>query len=57
VSIIQNAMPPYQMRCRDCGKEWNPKAVTRGKTKGQITDSSLDKSANDHFKACEGKHP
>ena len=54
MAIIQDGRYPYETMCSVCREVWLPKPVTRGPTKGQHTESSLDKSANDHFKVCKG---
>ena len=55
MTIIQNAMPPFTMTCTACKQSWQPAPVTRGATRGQITDASLDKAAKDHWKGCPGE--
>lgn len=52
--IVQYATPPYVMMCRTCGKQWTPAPSRSGKNKGQVTDSTLDRSAADHWKECTG---
>lgn len=53
MSIVQNAIPPYTMRCSKCGKEWEPAPAKSGPQKGQHTDASLQRANDDHYKECK----
>ncbi|MCU0297314.1 MAG: hypothetical protein MUF33_02200 [Candidatus Nanopelagicales bacterium] len=50
--IVQAGLPPHRMECWSCGKGWNPEPAKTGPNKGQHTDASLDRSADDHFRTC-----
>jgi len=52
--IVQDAQPPHTMECWSCGKKWTPTPSRSGPSKGQHTDASLDRAANDHWKVCAG---
>jgi hypothetical protein len=45
---IQQATPPYTIRCLRCGEEWLPEPAKSGPNKGQHTDSTLQKSSDNH---------
>lgn len=42
--IVQNAIPPYTMKCLGCGKSWEPDPGRDGKH----TASSLNRAAHAH---------
>jgi len=46
--IVQNAVPPYTMRCMRCGLSWEPEPAKSGTSKGAHTDHSLNRAAHDH---------
>lgn len=46
--IVQDALPPYTMRCLTCGRSWEPEPAKSGPNKGQHTDASLNRAAHDH---------
>jgi hypothetical protein len=52
--IVQDALPPHTMECWSCGKAWTPEPSRSGPSKGQHTDSSLQRSADDHWRKCRG---
>lgn len=52
--IVQSGMPPYTMECWSCGKQFQPVPAKSGPNKGQHTESSLDRSADDHWRTCRG---
>jgi len=49
---FQLGIPPYTFECYKCRMVWDPMPVTQGPTKGQVTESSLDKSFQEHLKVC-----
>lgn len=46
--IVQDAMPPFTMRCMKCGVSWEPEPAKSGPHKGEHTDSSLNRAAQEH---------
>ena len=50
--IIQSGTPPHTCLCLGCGKEWDPTPAKSGPNKGEHTEASLTRSANDHYATC-----
>ena len=46
--IVQDAVPPYTMKCLNCGISFEPTPAKSGPDKGKHTPTSLNRNAHDH---------
>lgn len=51
MSIHTDGLPPYTMRCSECGQTWTPQPAP-GR---QMTDNRLNQQATAHWDTCPNR--